>query len=162
MERLSYATFIDQLFCECDGWNPTVVEPDHVRDTRFFHRFRHLDRFGDIHRERFFTQYPLTRFCRGHGNISMEMVGHADVYGIDVVSFDERSPVGLDRGVAPVVGKLLCDLLIPRTQRLENWSGLQVKEPIDLLVGVGMRLSHESVSDHADPEILHRISSFTP
>ncbi len=103
MERSSDTPFVDHLFGQRDGRHAAVVEGDHVRHARLLDRLAHLFRFGHAHGQRFFAD---DRSCRLRPPPARSLCAccwacRFDV--VDVVAFDQLSPVGFVRFVAPLV-----------------------------------------------------------
>ncbi len=115
VEDLAEAAFVDELLGHRDGGDAAVVVPDRVDDLGLLDRLAHLFAFGDAHRQGLFAEDHLAVGGAGEGDLLVEVVGDADVDGVDVLPLDELPPVGLDRLVAPLVGERL-DLLAPRAQ----------------------------------------------
>ena len=131
---------------------PPVIVPDHVRHAGLLDRRHHGLALGHVHGQGLLAQDGLAVGSRRQGDLLVQIVGHADVDGVDVGALDQLAPVGLDRSVAPDVGERLHLGRIAPADRLQHWTVLELgKEVRDLAPSVGMRPAHEAVADHADP-----------
>ncbi len=150
MEDLPQAAFVDEILGQRDGRHAAVVVPDHIGHAGLLDRLDHLGPFGRIHRQGLFAQHHLSGLGRGDGDVVVQVVGHADVDGVDIFPREQLPPVGLDRLVSPFVGELLGGSLIPRTNGLEHGPVIEVKKIIDAPIRVRMGPAHEAVADQAD------------
>ena len=92
---------VDQLPGEAHRGHAAVVVPDHVRHAGLLDRGHHRLALGHVHGERLLAQDRLAVGGRRQRDLLVQVVGHADVDGVDVVALDQLAPVGLGRGVAP-------------------------------------------------------------
>ena len=81
----------------------------------------------------------------------MKPVGDADVDEVDILALDQAFPVGLDGLVAPHVGERGNPIGTSRGDGAQDRPVLQLREEVSYLApGVGVRLAHEAIADHAD------------
>ena len=86
MVDLPQPTRVDQLLGERDRRDAAVVVPDRVRHAGRLDRLAHFLSFGDAHREGLFTENHLPRMGGLNRNLFVQIVRHADIYGVDVVA----------------------------------------------------------------------------
>ena len=127
-------SFVDQIAGESNRGYPTIVKPDHVGNglRGVGHRFSLADVIG----ERLFAQYHLARFGCGDCHLRMDVVGRADVDDVDIVTFDNASPVGFNFFPIPRLGQRFGRFAIAPADDLATDFGQLGKEVADLGVGV--------------------------
>src|SRR5205807_1046695 len=87
-------------------------------------------------------------------DLGVQVVRRADVDDVDIFSLEQLPPVGLDRFVAPLVGKGLRLGRVTGANGLEHRLLRQVEEMADELIRGRVRPAHEAVADHANVESL--------
>ena len=143
---------IDDVLRERHRRDAAVVVPDHVRHAGLLDGGAHLLTLGHVHRQRLLAEDRLAVLRRLDGDLSVEVVGRADIDGVDVIGGDELPPVGLDPLVSPAVGEGFCLLWVAGGDSLQHGQVFQVEEILDAVVAVGVGAAHEAVADHADAE----------
>ena len=152
MEDPAELATVDDVLRERHRRDAAVVVPDGVRHARLLDGGAHLLTLGHVHRQRLLAEDRLAVLGRLDGDLGVQVVGGADVDGVDVIGGDELAPVGLDPLVAPAVGEGLSLLRIACRDRLQNRQVFQVEKVLDAVVAVGVGAAHEAVADHADAE----------
>ena len=151
VEDLAQAAFVDQLFGQCHGRHAAIVVPDGVQNAGRFDGFDHLVAFGCVHRKWLFAEDHLAGLGGGDGDLGVAVVGRADINGVDILALNQLAPIGLDRLIAPLVGKGLGAFGAAATDGLQNGPVSQFgEEVVHTLVAVGVRPAHEAVADQAD------------
>ena len=84
------------------------------------------------------------------GDLSVGVVGRADVDGVDVLAFHEFAPIGFVGRVAPFFGEGFHLGLVTAADRLADGHVLRVEEVAELRVGVRVGAAHKAVADEAD------------
>jgi hypothetical protein len=112
----------------------------------------HLLPLGRVHRQRLLAEDRLAVLGRLDGDLGVEVVGRADVDGVDVIGGDELAPVALHPLVAPAVGERLRLVGVAGRDGLEHRQVFEVEEVLDAVVAVGVGAAHEAVADHADAQ----------
>ena len=107
MEDFSELSFVNKFLGKGDSWHTAIVVPDHVGDTCPLDRLAHLLALSGVHGERFFAEYDLARIGRGQGNFFMQVVGDANVNGVDIIAFEKPSPICFDAFVSPGIREVL-------------------------------------------------------
>jgi len=141
---------VDDFLGKGDGGEEAVVIPDEVGEAGGFHGFYHFEALFAVEGEGLFAEDHFAIFDGGHGDVVMRVVGGADVDGVDVVTFDEFTPVGLGVGVAPLFGEGFYFFFAASADDLADGDVLGVEEVVDLGVGVGVGAAHEAVAYDAD------------
>jgi len=131
VEDLSEASFFDEFFGESDRGDLTIVVPDRVGNAGLLDRLDHLFAFGPVHRQRLFTEDHLAGCGAGEGDFLMQVVGRANVDRVDVLSFDEFSPIAFDGLIAPLIGELLGLGGIAGGDRFQGRTVFEIEEVID-------------------------------
>ena len=94
------------LLDQRDRRHAAVIVPDHVGDAGLLDRLDHRLAFGLGAGQRLFAEHHLAGLGGGDGDLGVEVVGHADVDGVDILALDQRAPVGLDALIAPLLGEV--------------------------------------------------------
>jgi len=76
------------------SWQETQLVIDQREQIRAAGSPRHLARFSDIHRHRFFTQNMFPRGERRQGHIAMKFRRRCDADEVHVFAGDSLAPVG--------------------------------------------------------------------
>jgi len=152
VEDLAELAFVDQPLRQRHRRHPPVVVPDHVGHAGLLDGLDHLEPLGAVHRQRLLAEDHLLIRRGRQCDLGVRVVRRADIDDVDVLALDELPPIGLDRFVAPLVGKRLGVLGITSTDGLEHGRVLQVKKVAHPAVSVRMSPAHKSVADHADVE----------
>jgi hypothetical protein len=93
----------------------------------------------------------LARRERRQGDLGVRVTGRADVDEVDIVAFDEPTPVGLDGLPAVALGRSTHTLLVTAADRSQLGGQRQIEEPMSRAPGVRVRGAHEGVPHHSDP-----------
>src|SRR5205807_1310025 len=91
-------------------------------------------------------------------NFRMRIVRRADIDQVDVLAFDQFTPIRFHRLVAPFIRK--CFGLIGATgaDRFEHRPIVEIEKIVDLAIRVGVSPAHEAIADHADVQGFHSSS----
>ena len=144
---------LDQLAREPHRRHEAVVEAAEVLDARRLDALPDLVALGGVAAERLLAEDVLARLGGGDRRLGVERVGAAVVEEGDPRVGDEVVPVGRPALVAEAGGRLRDRLLVPSGDRDEP--GLQRRvEPRDLPERARVRLAHEGVAEHADPDFV--------
>src|ERR1700722_7286752 len=150
MEDTTEASLVQQLLQKNDGGHTAVVVPNHVGDVSGLDRSDHSLCFRGGAPQGLFAQHHLARLGGSDGDFRVGVVGACNVDQVDVFSFDQGSPVCLNRLIAPVFRKPSDPLGTARAYGLEYRSVGQIEEPRRLQKGVRMGAAHETVADQSD------------
>ncbi len=152
VEDATQVAALDDFFGQGDGGEETVVVPNEVGQSGFFDGLHHFLAFGAIECQGFFAENHFARLDGGEGDFGVEIVGGADVHGIDIIARDDFFPVGFGVGVAPFFGESFHVFLVAAADDLLDGGVFGVEKVFDLGVGVGVGAAHEAVADEADAD----------
>ena len=145
--------FVNQLLCESDSGNTTIIIPNDVRHFCFLNCRDHLATFWPVHRKRLLAENHLARFGGGDGDLGVAVVRCADVNRVNVLARDELAPVGLNGFIAPLRREGFDLGFITRADGLEYALMFEVEEVVDLAIGVRVSATHEAVADESDAKL---------
>ena len=146
---------LDHLAGEPHGGHEAVVEGAHVDDARLRHALPDLVRLRRVTAQRLLADDVLAGLRRGDRRLGVEVVRAAVVEEPDLRVLDDGAPVG-DGALEPVAPSGLGDgRLVPARDRheprQERGRPGHVRERPE---AVGVRLSHERVAEHPDPDLV--------
>jgi hypothetical protein len=136
MEDAAKLAGIDHVFDEGHGGDAAVIVPDHVGDAGLLDRVDHRLGFLGGAGQRLFRQHHLAGLGGSDGDFGVQIVGHADVDGVDVRRFDQLPPVALDAFIPPGIGKGAHVRRVAPRHRLQHRLVAGIEEVRDLAPGV--------------------------
>jgi hypothetical protein len=146
---------IDHLFCESNGWATTVVVIHVMNNAGLFGCVEHRGGFIGIAASGLFTKDVLPGLGSGDRWLGVKVSRKRNINHVDVITLDDFSPVRLDLGPAPSIGKELQIFGITTTSDLQNGSIRWIEELGDLAPPVRMSSPHETVTENSYTKIFH-------
>ena len=146
---------LDQLPRQPHRRHEAVVEAAEVLDARRGDALPDLVALGGVAAERLLAEHVLARFGGGDRRLGVQRVRAAVVEQADCRIGHEVAPVARPALPAIALRRLRDGLLVPARDRDEP--GHERRRPgdvRDLAERVRMRLSHEGVAEHSDPDFL--------
>ena len=153
MKNLAELAAIDNLLGQGDGRDAPVVVPDRIRHTGFLDGIDHRRTLLGGAGQRLFAQHHLTRLGGSDGDLSVLIVGCANVDGVNVIALDQLAPISFVTLVAPLFGEGFGAILRAAAHRLEHRPMAEIREEVtNALVPVRVSPAHEAVADEPDVE----------
>jgi hypothetical protein len=100
---------------------------------------------------------PALAAAMGDGDLGVYVVRRGNIDQVDVVAFDELSPIRLDGLVAPFRCERLGLPCITRAEGLEHRAVFEIEEIIYLGESVRVGPAHEAVADESDAKRFHSV-----
>ena len=145
-------TTVYDLLGEGDSGEEAVIVPNEIGESGGFDGFDHLEALFAVEGEGLLAKDHLAVLNRGHRDVVVGVVGRADVDGVDIVAFDQLSPIGLGIGVAPLFSEGLHLVLGAAADDLLDGNVVGFEKVLKLGVGIRMGAPHESVANDANAD----------
>ena len=155
MEDPTEPSGLHQLVGVGDRRNPSVVEPDealHALPSGLLRRVPHQSGIFERAGHRLFAGDVRAGFERCDGHLGVKMIGRADVDEIDLGITDQGLPVVGAGGPSPLPGEFFGFCEVASTGRMHHQRPRQIEESSRGSPGIRVRATHESRSEHRNPE----------
>jgi hypothetical protein len=126
-----------------------------MNDASFFRCIEHRGGFIRIAASGLFAKNVLSSLGSGDRRLGVKVGRKRNINHVDVITLDDFSPVRLNLGPAPSIGKELQIFGITTTSDLQNWSIRRIEELGDLAPSVRMSSPHETVTENSYTKIFH-------
>lgn len=157
MENAAEGAFADHAFGQGDGGDAAIVMANHVDGAAFLRGGEHLLALFEVEAHGFFADDMFAVFEGGDGDLGMGNGGSGDIDDVNERGIDDFMPIG--GGMQPAeLGAGGGDVgVVAPADGVEFDVCLEGEEARRLTPGVGVRPSHETITNQTDAKSLRHI-----